>query len=148
MRAGSGCCVPESHRDLLDAPFATLATVGPNGRPQMSTVCFLASENGTVQLSLNATRQKSRNMVDNPKVALHILDTEESSRYLELRGDATVEPDLDYVFADRLGAKYGGLNLRNMDRPGEHRTVVTVSLTRVRAVDMRLPGTVGSSLRR
>jgi hypothetical protein len=35
-----------------------------------------------------------------------------------------------------------------MDRPGEHRTVVTVSLTRVRAVDMRVPGTVGSSLRR
>jgi hypothetical protein len=58
-----------------------------------------------------------------------------------------VEPDDDYAFAERLGAKYGGLHLRNMDRPGEHRTVVTVRLTRVRAVDMREPGTVGSSLK-
>jgi PPOX class probable F420-dependent enzyme len=148
MHAANGSSVPESHRDLLDAPFATLATVGPTGRPQLSTVCFLACENDTVQLSLNATRQKSRNIVDNPKVALHILDATNSSRYLELRGDATVEPDHDYAFADRLGAKYGGLNLRVMDRPSEHRTVVTVSVTRVRAVDMRVPGTVGSSLTR
>ena len=79
-------------------------------------------------------------MVDNPKVALHILDATNSSRYLELRGDATVEPDHDYAFADRLGAKYGGLNLRAMDRPGEHRTVVTINVTRARAVDMRVPG--------
>jgi PPOX class probable F420-dependent enzyme len=148
MSIASGTCVPESHRDLLDAAFATLATIGPTGRPQMSTVCFLASDDGTVRLSLNATRQKSRNMVGNPMVALHILDTAEPSRYLELRGDATVEPDEDYAFADQLGAKYGGLDLRNMDRPGEHRTVVTVSLTRVRAVDMRVPGTAGSSLNR
>lgn len=140
--------IPKSHRDLLEAPFVTLATVGPTGRPQLSTVCFLAAGNGTVQLSVNATRQKTRNIVDNPKVALHILDTTNPSRYLELRGDATVEPDPDYTFADRLGAKYGGLNLRDMDRPGEHRTVVTVKVTRVRAVDMRVPGTVGSSLNR
>lgn len=148
MRVPGGSDVPESHRDLLDAPFATLATVGPTGRPQMSTVCFLASEDGNVQLSVNATRQKSLNMVRNPMVALHILDADEPFRYLELRGDATVEPDDDYAFADQLGAKYGGLDLRDMDQPGEHRTVVTVSLNRVRAVDMRKPGTVGSSLNR
>ena len=148
MLAADGGCVPESHRDLLHAPYATLATVGPAGRPQMSTVCFLASEDGTVQLSVNSTRQKALNMVDNPRVALHILDNEEPFRYLELRGDTTVEPDDDYAFADRLGAKYGGLDLRNMDRPGERRTMVKITLTRVRAVDMRKPGTVGSSLNR
>jgi PPOX class probable F420-dependent enzyme len=140
--------IPETHHDLLNAPFATLATVGTSGRPQLSTIYFLASADGTVQLSVNATRQKLKNMVANPKVALHIQDTAEYVRYLELRGDATVEPDDDYVFADRLGAKYGGVDLRNMDRPGERRTVVTINLTRVRAVDMRQPGSVGSSLKR
>ena len=30
--------VPDSHRDLLDAPVATLATVGADGRPQLSAV--------------------------------------------------------------------------------------------------------------
>ncbi len=28
--------IPASHRDLLDAEVATLATVGANGRPQQS----------------------------------------------------------------------------------------------------------------
>ncbi len=74
-----------------------------------------------MQLSVNATRQKLKNMIVNPKVALHIQDTVEYVRYLELRGDATVVPDDDNVFADRLGAKYGGEDLRNMDRPGESR---------------------------
>ena len=54
----------------------------------------------------------------------------------------------DYACADHLGAKYGGLDLRDMDRPGEHRTVVTVSLTRVRAVVMRVPRIARSSLNR
>ena len=84
--------IPETHHDLLNAPFATLATVGASGRPQLSTVYFLASADGTVQLSVNATRQKAKNIVANPKVALHIQDTVEYVRYLELRGDATVEP--------------------------------------------------------
>ena len=140
--------IPETHHDLLNARFATLATVGTSGRPQMSTVYFLASTDGTVQLSVNSTRQKAKNMVANGKVALHIQDPAEWSRYLEIRGDATVEPDDDYAFADRLGAKYGGVDLRNMDRPGERRTVVTINVTRVRAVDMRRPGEVGSSLKR
>lgn len=140
--------IPETHHDLLSAPFATLATVGASGRPQLTTTYFLASADGTVQMSVNATRQKLKNMVANPKVALHIQDTVEYVRYLELRGDATVEPDDDYLFADRLGAKYGGVDLRNMDRPGERRTVVTIKLTRVRAVDMRQPDSVGTSLKR
>ena len=71
------------------------------GRPQLSTVCFLASGDATVQLSLNATRQKTRNMIDHSQVALHIIDTAQPGRYVELRGDATVEPDDDYAFADR-----------------------------------------------
>lgn len=137
--------MPETHHDLLDAWYATLATVGASGRPQLSTVWFLASANGTVQLSVNATRQKAKNMVANPKVALHIQDPLDWARYLELRGDAIVEPDDGYVFADRLGAKYDN-DLRDRDRPGEHRNVVTVNLTRVRAVNMRQPGAAGSRL--
>jgi PPOX class probable F420-dependent enzyme len=131
---------------LLNARYATLATVGPTGRPQLSTVCFLVSDDATVHLSVNETRQKARNMAANPKVSLQIQDAGDPFRYLELRGDASVEPDDDYSFADVLGAKYGGLDLRRMDRPGERRTKVTIALTRVRAVDMHQPDTVGAAL--
>jgi len=50
--------IPASHRDLLDGQFATLATVGPDGRPQLSEVWFLA-DGDAVAVSLNTSRQKT-----------------------------------------------------------------------------------------
>src|SRR5688572_18305156 len=108
---------PESHRDLLDAQVATFGTVGPDGRPQLSVVWFLAEDDGTVRVSLNTTRQKTKNLRAGPAVSLLILDPANPYRYLELRGDAVVEPDAEYAFADRVGQKYGGADLRQMDGP-------------------------------
>ena len=127
--------VPDSHRDLLDGLVATLATVGPDGRPQLSEVWFL-SDGDSVAISLNTSRQKTKNLVQRPQCCLFILDLKVTQRYLELRGDAEVTPDDDYAFADRVGEKYGA-NLRDHDRPGESRVVVRVIPTRVNAVDMR-----------
>lgn len=123
--------IPDSHQDLLDAQFATLATVGGDGRPQLSEVWFLA-EQGTVRLSLNTTRQKTKNLLRRPTCGLLILDLANPYRYLEIRGDAEIEPDPDYSFAGKLGAKYRA-NLRDNDRPGESRVLVTVRPHRVRA---------------
>jgi PPOX class probable F420-dependent enzyme len=128
--------VPESHRDLLDTRFATLATVGPDGRPQVSEVWFLA-EDDAVRVSLNVTRQKTKNLVANPAISVLLLDLANPLHYLELRGDADITPDDDYSFADRLAATYGeGVDLRQMDAPGQTRVVVTVEPVRVVAVDM------------
>jgi PPOX class probable F420-dependent enzyme len=127
--------VPDSHRDLLDAPVATLATVGADGRPQLSAVWFLA-DGDSVRLSLNTSRQKTKNLSKNRAATLFILDTANPARYLEFRGDATVAPDDDYAFADKVGAKYGGIDLRTIDQPGESRVVVTIEPVRINAVDM------------
>lgn len=127
--------VPDSHRDLLDAPVATLATVGADGRPQLSAVWFLA-DGDSVRVSLNTSRQKAKNLTKNCAATLFILDTANPARYLEFRGDAVVTPDDDYEFADKVGAKYGGVDLRNMDQPGQSRVVVTIEPVRVNAVDM------------
>ena len=67
---------------------------------------------------------------------LFFFDVAQPMRYLEVRGDAQVDADDDYEFADRVGAKYGGADLRQMDGPGESRVVVTVRPTRVNAIDM------------
>ncbi len=127
--------IPASHRDLLDAQVATLATIGPDGRPQLSEVWFVA-DGDTVGISLNTSRQKTKNLLNNPAVSLLILDLAVTQRYLELRGDAVIAPDDDYAFADRIGAKYHA-NLRDHDRPGQRRVVVTIRPVRVNAVDMR-----------
>src|SRR5215211_7392184 len=65
--------IAESHRDLLDSAVATLATVGRDGRPQLSEVWFLA-EGDTVGISLNRSRQKTKNLERNPACNLFILD--------------------------------------------------------------------------
>jgi PPOX class probable F420-dependent enzyme len=122
--------IPDSHRDLLHAQVATLATVGGDGRPHLSEVWFLA-EDDTVRLSLNTSRQKTKNLQGNPACGLLILDLANPFRYLEIRGDAEIEPDPDYAFADKVGAKYGA-DLRKMDQPGETRVIVALRPSRVR----------------
>ncbi|HEX9357539.1 MAG TPA: PPOX class F420-dependent oxidoreductase [Streptosporangiaceae bacterium] len=126
--------IPDSHRDLLSAQFGTLATIGPDGRPQLSEVWFLA-EGDTVSLSLNTSRQKTKNLMANPAASFLILDLADPYRYLELRGDAEITPDDGYAFADKLGTKYGA-DLRGHDQPGQSRVVVTVKPVRVNAVNM------------
>ena len=126
--------VPASHRDLLEARVATFATVGADGYPQLSEVWFLA-EDGIIGLSLNDTRQKTKNLVRHPACTLFILDVANTSRYLELRADALVEPDDDYRFADKVGAKYNS-DLRAHDKPGESRVLVTLHPHKVNAVTM------------
>jgi PPOX class probable F420-dependent enzyme len=127
--------VPSTHADLLDASVATLATVGPDGRPQVSAVWFL-NDDGTVKVSLNVSRQKTKNLTANPAVTVFILDPANPARYVEIRGDAALEPDEGYAFADRLGAKYGGADLRAMDGPDGRRVVVSVTPVRINAVDL------------
>jgi len=127
--------IPASHRDLLDTQVATLGTVGPDGRPQLSEVWFLA-DGDTVRLSLNTSRQKVKNLQANPAANLFLLDLAVPYRYLELRGDAEIAPDDDHAFADRVGAKYQA-DLSLHDNPGDQRVVVTIHPVRVNAVDMR-----------
>src|SRR3954454_327923 len=89
----------------------------------MSPFCPLDGEN--VKLSLNASRQKTKNLHQHPECALFILDRANPYRALEIRAWAELTPDPDYVFADTLGGKYK-TDLRTMDRPGEGRVVVTL----------------------
>jgi len=51
--------VPQSHQDLLESSVASFATVGPDGRPQLTEVWFLY-EDGSIALSLNAESRRRR----------------------------------------------------------------------------------------
>jgi PPOX class probable F420-dependent enzyme len=127
---------PDSHRDLLDGQVATLATIGGNGLPQLTEVWFLHDDDGELKISLNDSRVKTRNLTKRPQCSLLLLDLQNPYRYLEVRGNAKIEPDDDYSFARRFGAKYGGADLSEHDGPGESRVVVTIEPANVYAVDM------------
>lgn len=117
--------IPASHRDIVEnSPVVILATLGPDGRPQVTATWFLLDEDGTVRLSLNTKRQKVKNLQRHSEGTLFFIDPENPYRTVEIRGRAEIEPDPDYAFADRLGAKYGA-DLRTMDQPGESRVVIS-----------------------
>jgi len=126
--------VPDSHQDLLESSVASLATIGPDGRPQLTEVWFLYDE-GSVALSLNSSRQKTKNLVARPQCSLLILDLDVPQRYLELRGDVEVTAD-DSSFVEKVGKKYSA-DLRAYDQPGDERVVVRIVPKKINAVDMR-----------
>jgi PPOX class probable F420-dependent enzyme len=123
--------IPESHRDLLDAQVATLATVEADGTPQLTEVWFVNDE-GTVRLSLSSGRHKTDNLQERPQCSLLILDLQNPYRYLELRGRARIEED-DGSLIERVEQKYG-TNPREFDAPGERRLAVTIEPATVHAV--------------
>jgi PPOX class probable F420-dependent enzyme len=128
---------PESHKDLLDADLATLATVARSGMPQQTAVWFL-HDDGKLKLSLNTARLKTKNLMSRPQCSLLIIDPAVPERYLEVRGTAEMEPDDEYAFARKVGAKYGGADLSVHDGPGDIRLIVTIQPTNVYAVDVRI----------
>lgn len=123
--------IPATHHDLLKANVATLATIGPDGFPQVTALWFLLDEDGVLKLSLNNTRQKVKNLQAHPECTLFVLDTANPYRTLELRCHATLTPDPDYAFARKLGAKYGGADVSANDGPGESRFVVSLQPVKV-----------------
>ena len=131
-----GTSIPASHQDLLRSDVGVLSTVGPDGYPQTTALWFVAEDDGAIRLSLNRARQKTRNLERNPRVTLFVLDRANPMRTLEIRADAEVAPDPDYAFADRVGKKYGGVDMRQMDAPGESRVVVTLRPVKVNAIDL------------
>jgi PPOX class probable F420-dependent enzyme len=125
---------PKSHGDLLDAQVASLATLGGDGFPQLTELWFLYDE-GELKLSLNTARLKTRNLMKRPQCSLMLLDLANPYRYLVVRGNARVEPDDDYAFASKLGAKYSA-DVSAHDQPGDKRVVVTIEPTKIYPVDM------------
>lgn len=121
---------PESHQDLLQAEVATLATIAPDGFPQVTALWFLFDDD-TLKLSLNTSRQKVKNLQARPECTLFILDPANPYRTLEVRARAEITPDADYAFAKKLGAKYGGADFSANDRPGETRVVVSLQPVKV-----------------
>jgi PPOX class probable F420-dependent enzyme len=118
--------IPETHQDLLNANVAMLATIGQDEYPQVTALWFLFDDDDVIRLSLNTTRQKVKNLRVRPECTFFVLDTTNPYRTLEIRARAVIEPDQDYTFARKLAAKYGGVDLRDSDRPGETRVVVSL----------------------
>jgi PPOX class probable F420-dependent enzyme len=117
-------------RALIDAKtFPTIATVQPDGQPQLSVV-WAKRDGDDILVSTLEGRQKHRNLVRDPRVTLLVTPLDNPYGYLEIRGTATLDPAGGAELIDELSQKYVGKPY-TADKPGDVRVVVRVSADRI-----------------
>ncbi|HTU53141.1 MAG TPA: PPOX class F420-dependent oxidoreductase [Acetobacteraceae bacterium] len=120
--------VPAEFLDLLQEKkaFASLATVMPDGTPQVTPVWF-DYEGGRLRVNSAKGRVKSRNMTEGAPVALSIMDPDNPYRYIQIRGRvARVAEQGADAHIDRLAKKYLGKDKYPFSQPGEVRVMFEI----------------------
>jgi PPOX class probable F420-dependent enzyme len=125
--------IPEKYQDLLTQTkaFASLATVMPDGSPQVTPVWFDFVD-GKVRINTARGRVKERNMKPNARVALDIMDPENPYRHIQIRGRvASVTENGADAHIDSLAKKYLGQDKYPFRSPGEVRVMYEIEPTSV-----------------
>ncbi|GGR04734.1 PPOX class F420-dependent enzyme [Actinoplanes ianthinogenes] len=98
----------DSARGLVDGRnLAVLATTNPDGSPQTSVV-WVTRDGDDLLMSTQAGRRKDKNLRRDPRASLTVIDRNDASRYIEVRGRVTITEDAERAFAARLAEEYEG----------------------------------------
>jgi|SRR5579883_238846 PPOX class probable F420-dependent enzyme len=120
--------IPDKFLDLVTKKkaFAHLATVMPDGSPQVTPV-WIDYAHGVIRVNTAKGRTKARNMKTGASVAVAIQDPDNPYRYLQVRGrvKAMTEQGAD-AHIDALAKKYLGQDKYPYRRPGEVRQIYEI----------------------
>ena len=98
--------VPASHLDLLARPVCgVFTTMSHDGQPQ-STLVWVDLDRGCALVNTTLERQKGRNLRNDQKVSLLIVDPGNTSRFIQIRGDAELVTKDAHEHLDALTRKY------------------------------------------
>ena len=125
--------IPEQYADLLKQKkaFANLATIMPDGSPQVTPVWF-DYRDAVVRVNTAKVRVKARNMKEGAPVALSIMDPDNPYRYLQIRGRVRrATKDGADAHIDALAMKYLGKDKYPFRQPGEVRVMYEIEPARV-----------------
>jgi PPOX class probable F420-dependent enzyme len=104
--ASPAAVLPPSHLDLLTRPIVgVLTTLMPDGQPQSSLV-WVDHDGVCARTNTTLERQKGRNLVADPRVSLLVVDPEDTSRFVQVRGDAELVRDGAEAHLDGLTRAY------------------------------------------
>ena len=128
--------IPQNYLDLVQQKkaFASLATVMPDGSPQVTPVWF-DYKDGAIRVNTAKGRVKARNMKEGAPVALSIMDPDEPYRYVQIRGRVKRVTETgadDHI--DSLAKKYLGQDKYPWRRPGETRVTYEIEPTAVQGL--------------
>jgi PPOX class probable F420-dependent enzyme len=117
----------DKYRDIFGKKsFCHLATVGTDGRPQVTPV-WCDVDGPYIRINTARGRVKDRNLKANPNVALSAQDPDNPYRYVQIRGRVTemTEQGAD-AHIDALAKKYIGKDRYPNRAPGEVRVIVKI----------------------
>jgi PPOX class probable F420-dependent enzyme len=120
--------IPQSHADLFNKKaFASLATVNPDGSPQVTPV-WVDFDGTNILVNTARGRKKDRNLQGNAHVALVIADPENPYRYLGVQGRVVelTEEGAD-AHIDKMAMKYMGKEKYPFRGPGEVRVLAKIA---------------------
>ena len=124
--------IPEQYRDLLEEPVtASLATVLPNGQPQVTPV-WCDMEGGLIRVNTAKGRQKYKAMLERPQVTVMAVDPGNPYRYLEVRGRvARIEEEGADAHIDLLAKQYMGVDRYPNHDPAQTRVIAYIEPVKV-----------------
>jgi PPOX class probable F420-dependent enzyme len=119
--------IPDNYLDLFQKKaFASLATLMPDGRPQVTPV-WCDFDGAHVLVNSAKGRMKDRNMRRDPRVSLSIQDPDNPYRYLEVRGRvAEITEEGAGAHIDKMAKKYLNLDQYPYRQPGEVRVLYKI----------------------
>jgi PPOX class probable F420-dependent enzyme len=112
--------------------FAALATIRPDGVPQVTPV-WVDYEDGAVVFNTAVGRQKERNIRRDPRVTIEVTSQENPYQYVSITGHAEFVEEGADAMIDRLANKYMGVDTYPFRAEGERRVTVRVRPERVDA---------------
>ncbi|RKT02370.1 PPOX class probable F420-dependent enzyme [Streptomyces sp. 3211.6] len=101
--------------ELLDSPvFVNIATIQPDGSPQVSPV-WVKRDGNDVLISTTVGRRKEKNMRQDPRVTVLLQPFDAPYTYAEIRGTAQLTTEGGQELIDELSVKYTGKKYREFN---------------------------------
>lgn len=111
--------------------YAVVTTLRPDGSPH-STVVWVDEDDGKVLFNTAYPRAKARDLDNDPRASMAIVDPSDGYRWIAVSGPVTLTTDDGNAVIDRLSRKYDGTDYQH-HKPTETRVTGRITPERIDA---------------
>jgi PPOX class probable F420-dependent enzyme len=102
----SNAPIPASHLDLLQRPICgVLTTLFPDGEPH-SSLMWLDFDGECARINTTYERAHAHNLLRDPRASLLVVDPDDTSRFIAIRGSIELQRENAIGHLDALTQKY------------------------------------------